>query len=70
LTELGEFDFIATDAYKTPKGVWKWKRSGHDVPKTLNPTSFPGNGNCLGFDKNGDLSTFDCAKAKRIICET
>jgi hypothetical protein len=66
LTELGEFDFITVDAYKTSQGVWKWMRINGNVPDSMIPA---GNGECLGFDNNGDLSAFDCAKPRRIICE-
>jgi hypothetical protein len=69
MTELGDFDFIALDAYKTSKGVWQWRRNGKDLSPSLNPDSFPGNGACLGFDKTGVLSAIDCSKPRRIICE-
>jgi hypothetical protein len=68
-TELGEFDFFGVDAYKTPKGVWKWRRLGSDVDASLEPASFPGSGTCLGFDKTGVLSAIDCSKPRRIVCE-
>ena len=69
MTELGEFDFIGIDAYKTPQGVWKWRRTGYELISSLNASTFPGNGACLGFYKTGVLSAIDCSKPRRIICE-
>lgn len=73
-TELGEYDFIALNAVKTATATtgWKWVRGGNAILTThmgIDPAKFPGTGDCLGLDTNGEVTTFSCTYLRRTICE-